>query len=303
MKLEHINLENLKISPLNVRKHGTCKGDDLIPSIKAMGIIQPLLVRPNCEGFEVVAGQRRLNALQQIAKDEIVDDVPCLVMEDGDDAKAIEASLTENIARLPMDEIDQYKAFSALSKEGSSVEDIAAHFGVTAKLVTQRLAIANIIDPILNAYRREEISPQTLRILTMATKRQQKDWYRLFKSDDGHAPQGSWLRDWLFGGDEIPTNNALFALEDYPGVIVSDLFGENSYFADSELFWEHQSHAIAAMIEDYRDDGWQDVILLDVGEQWSAWEHVDTAKEDGGNRRRPFLAWLALLGSGRKGRC
>ena len=37
-----------------------------------------------------------------------------------DNAKAIEASLAENIARLPMDEIDQYKAFAALVKEGNS---------------------------------------------------------------------------------------------------------------------------------------------------------------------------------------
>ena len=121
MKLHHIELDTLKISPLNVRKHGQRSGEDLIPSIKAVGLIQPLLVRPNREptsggGYEVVAGQRRLSALQQIAKEEAVEAVPCLVMKEGDDAKAIEASLTENIARLPMDIIDQFEAFHTLTK-------------------------------------------------------------------------------------------------------------------------------------------------------------------------------------------
>lgn len=287
MKLQHITIESLKISPLNVRKHGQTTGEDLIPSIKAVGLIQPLLVRPTCEptrgeGFEVVAGQRRLNALQQIAKVEAVEAVPCLVMDEGDDAKAIEASLTENIARLPMDVIDQFEAFHALTQQGLSVAEIALHFGVTERLVKQRLAIANLYQPIRNAFRREDIGGDTLQLLTMATKRQQKEWYKLFKSKDGHAPQGHRLKSWLFGGEQIPASNALFDVESYDGVIVSDLFGDERYFADPKLFWEHQSRAIAGIMDEYREDGWCDVILLDVGERWQSWEHVGTAKEEGG---------------------
>ena len=104
MKLQHIDITDLKISPLNVRKHGEKKGDDLVPSIKALGLLQPLLVRKNCEGFEIVAGQRRFHACQSIAEDGGIEPLPCMVMDEGDDAKAIEASLAENIARLPMDE-------------------------------------------------------------------------------------------------------------------------------------------------------------------------------------------------------
>lgn len=70
--------------------------------------------------------------------------------------------------------MDQYKAFAALVKAGQSVEDIASQFGVTERLVTQRLAIANLIGPILTAYRKGDIHPTTVRILTMASKRQQR---------------------------------------------------------------------------------------------------------------------------------
>ncbi len=167
----------------------------------SLGVIQSLLVRPNCEGFEVVAGQRRRKACQVIAdEDGGFDPLPCIVLEDGDDAKAIEASLAENIARLPMDEVDQYRAFAALKNQGRSIADIAAHFGVTERLVGQRLAIANLHPPILNAYRSGDISAETMRTLTMAGKSQQRAWFKRFRDPKDRAPTGRALKAWLFGG-------------------------------------------------------------------------------------------------------
>ena len=282
MELQHINLNDLKPAAINVRKKGGKDVGDLIPSIRSLGVLQPLLVRPNCEGFEVVAGQRRYHALAALADEGVTDPVPCIVMADDDDAKAIEASLAENIARLPMDEIDQYKAFAVLVKQGASVEDIASQFGVTERLVTQRLAIANLIGPILTAYRKDEIDPQMVRILTMATKSQQKKWIELFKSEDEHAPLGYRLKCWLFGGAQISTDAAIFDLEEYKGGIISDLFGEDRYFDDAEQFWAAQNIAIAEAKEEYLADGWSEVIVLDIGEYFPSYEYVDTAKEDGG---------------------
>lgn len=282
MKLTHLPLDQLKIAPLNVRKHGAKESADLVTSIRSLGLIQPLLVRPNCEGFEVVAGQRRFHALTKLADQQQVEPVPCIIMEDGDDAKAIEASLAENIIRLPMDEIDQYKAFAALLKQGSTVPEIAAQFGVTERLVTQRLAIANLIDPILNAYRREDIGADTVRVLTMASRKQQKAWWALFKDEDAYAPQGHALKEWLFGGKDIALENALFDEADYPGSIISDLFGDARYFDDANTFWSLQAEAIAKRKDAYLAEGWQEVIILDIGEHWSKWEHAETAKEDGG---------------------
>ena len=283
MELKHIEIDNLKTTNVNVRKKGGKEVCDLVPSIRSLGIIQPLLVRPNCEGYEIIAGQRRYNALLTLAEEgAAIEPVPCLVMEDGDDAKAIEASLAENVARLPMDEIDQYKAFAALAKQGKSIEDIASDFGVTERLVKQRLAIANLIAPILNAYRKEEIDAATVRALTLATKRQQKAWWELYIDENERAPLGRALKSWLFGGADIPVQNALFDVSDYDGATVTDLFGEDSYFNDAEKFWTLQNKAIAKAKEGYLADGWNDVAVLDIGAYWSSWEYVATAKEDGG---------------------
>ena len=254
MKLQHIELENLKPCPINVRKHGGGNVDDLVTSIRRFGILQPLLVRKNCEGYEVVAGQRRLKAVQAICEQDNseLEPVPCAILEEDDDATAIEASLAENIARLPMDEIDQYEAFAALKKQGKTIDDIASDFGVTERLVKQRLAIANLHPPILNAYRKDEINGEIMRILTMATKRQQKQWLALFRDPEKHAPRGYQLKSWLFGGAEIPVSNALFSLESYKGAIKGDLFGDEQYFTNSAKFWEHQNKAIAAKVEQFK---------------------------------------------------
>ncbi len=304
MELQHIEIDNLKTTNINVRKIGAKDIADLVPSIKSLGILQPLLVRPktpgadcknpSCQDYEIVAGQRRYHALQKIAAEaeETGADgkakidpahkwVPCIIMQEGDNAKAIEASLAENLARLPMDEIDQYKAFSALVKEGKSVEEIASQFGITERLVQQRLAIANLISPILTLYRNEDIHRETIRILTMATKRQQKAWLALYNSEDEYTPQGHALKSWLFGGADIRVTHALFDVTEYNGSIVSDLFGDESYFSDSEAFWQLQNIAIAEAKERYEANGWSDIILLDVGEHWPSWEHTKTAKKDG----------------------
>jgi ParB family chromosome partitioning protein len=75
---------------------------------------------------------------------------------------------------------------------------------------------------------------------------------------------------------------ALFPIEDYPGLIVSDLFGEDSYFADADLFWQKQNEAIAARREAYLAAGWSDVILLEPGQYFHAWDYEKTPKKEGG---------------------
>ncbi|WP_282078731.1 hypothetical protein [Epibacterium ulvae] len=190
--------------------------------------------------------------------------------------------MAENLIRLPMDEIDQYKAFAALVKKGMDAADIAARFAISKQAVTQRLALGTLLPPILALYRKEEIGAASLRILTMATKAQQRAWLSLYRDDPNSAPQGYRLKSWLFGGSEIKTDVALFDLETYSGAVIRDLFGCDSYFDDAELFWTQQNLAIAALKQSLEQEGWADVILLETGTRFAAWDYVDTALEDGG---------------------
>ena len=283
MKLDYIDLKDLKPAPINVRKHGGDNVDDLLPSMRALGLIQPLLVRKNCQGYEVVAGARRLKAATLLVDERReFETLPCAILEDGDDATAIAASLAENVARLPMDEIDQFHAFKALADQGRSVDAIASDFGVTDRLVKQRLALASLLPAILDAYRDEEIDAHTLRILTMASAKQQRAWLKLHRDPKERAPHAWQLKAWLFGG-EIPVSNAIFDLADYKAPIKSDLFGEEQYFTDAAQFWDLQNKAIAEKAEELRQAGWADVLIMDAGQRYSIYsDFTRCKKKDGG---------------------
>ncbi len=284
MDLMHIPLCELSIAKTNVR-HGVKKADyaDLIPSIRARGILQPLLVRKNGKGYEIIAGRRRFLAIQSLEKEGLeIEAIPCAVMTKVDDAAAVEASLIENVDRLPMDDMDQFEAFQRLLKGGRTIEAIANTFGVSEIMVKRRLAIANLLPKIRQAYRAEEIDGDTLRALTLASKQQQKDWLTLFEDPEQQAPRGSNLKRWLLGGTQIPTTNAIFDLTSYKGEIISDLFGEESYFANPDTFWTLQNEAIAKLKANYEANGWARVEIVVDNCRFHEWEYQKTPKKKGG---------------------
>ena len=71
MDLQHIPLSNLKVASVNVRNSRKPPDvSDILPSIRARGVLQPLLVRPNGKTFEVVAGRRRYFAAAKVAEEQ-----------------------------------------------------------------------------------------------------------------------------------------------------------------------------------------------------------------------------------------
>ena len=285
--IQMIDVKDLHASKLNMR-HGEDAPDiaDLYPSVLASGVNQSLLVRKEGKGYGVIAGRRRLFALRRKAEETGASlSAPCLVMQSGDDVAAMEASLLENVARLPSTEIEQLAAFKALADAGETAEGIATTFGLTALRVKRVLALANVHADILALYAADEISHRSLRYMTMATKEQQAAWLELWRGDD-YAPQESYLKDWLTGGASIETSAALFDMASYPGNIISDLFGReegSGYFQDADLFWEHQNRAIAARADALRADGWGNVTVLERGESLPSWDYGKFTKEAGGH--------------------
>ena len=286
--LTQLPLDSLHTSRLNVRKHGAKAIDSLAASIRSVGLLQPLIVRRNDDGYEVVAGERRLKALERIARAseaetvEASEGVPCIVIAADDDATAIEASLAENVERLPMDELDQYTAFAALIAKGRSEESIADAFGITPGIVRRRLALARLILDIHRLYRAGEIDGETLKLLTLATKERQKAYVALVRDPEASPPPRWQLKAWLLGGAEIATKAALFDEKDYQGDIKGDLFGEDRFFCDADQFWQLQNAAIATMRDDLTAKGWQAVHVIGPAERFQTWDHEAVAKAKGG---------------------
>lgn len=96
-------------------------------------------------------------------------------------------------------------------------------------------------------------------------------------------PTGRALKQWLFGGANNPTKHALFDLDSYESNVVSDLFGEDSYFADAGAFWTAQSAEIASRVEAYTADGWSEIVFGEIGEHWASRDHIKISKENGGS--------------------
>ncbi|MCW1985395.1 UNVERIFIED_ORG: ParB family chromosome partitioning protein [Sphingomonas sp. R1F5B] len=301
MELKHIDITRLSVSSLNMRgTKKTCDTANILPSVRARGVLVPLIVRPvgavvvgsggedSADGehrptYEILAGKRRFYAaLAVVEEGGGIEDLPCAVIEPGDDAAALEASLIENIARLDPDEMTRCETFTRLVREGRNVDGIALTFGLTALQVKRTLALGNLVPRLRNLYRADGIDAVSLRHLTMASKAKQKEWLALHDDERATAPTGAWLKSWLFGGASIPVSAALFDLDGYEGEIIADLFGEDRYFACAEVFWTAQMEAIETRAEAYRDAGWDEVVIMARGDAFHAWEHVSCPKSKGG---------------------
>ncbi|QUT05134.1 ParB N-terminal domain-containing protein [Sphingobium phenoxybenzoativorans] len=299
MQLDYIALDRLAVSKTNMRQGAKAPDvSDILPTIRKRGVIQPLLVRPGSESgqYEIIAGRRRFTAACLVARelreaggergdaqDSLhIDPLPCAILDAGDDATAIEASMIENMARLDADEVTQWESFVRLVKQGRDVADIAATFGLPELAVRRILALGNLLPPIRALYRNGMIDRASIRHLTMASKAQQKAWLALAEDEHAYCPIGNQLKAWLFGGQSIPVRHALFDVTRFDGRIIADLFGEDGYFADPDAFWTAQYAAIDARRAAYLEDGWADVMIVPPSDHFHSWEYEKTAKRKGG---------------------
>jgi ParB family chromosome partitioning protein len=171
-KLEtvEIPLNKLSLWDANVRTSGAEEGiDELIASIRSVGLLQSLVVKKASRGtFVIGAGKRRYLALSQMAEKGDVKrsyPVPCRVAPG--DADLTEISLAENVVREDMSVFQEVSAFRAMVEAGKSVADVAARFGVTENVVNCRLALARVSPLLWQLFEEEELSLGVLQAFTL----------------------------------------------------------------------------------------------------------------------------------------
>jgi ParB family chromosome partitioning protein len=292
MRLDFIAIDKLFVDPANMRRSKKPPDvSDLLPSIARRGVLQSLIVRRGDGGrFGIVAGSRRFRAASLLAGQHRTGGdghaepvlLPCAILEDGDDAAALEISLIENVARLDPDEVTRWESSVRLVKQGRSVEEIADTFALPALAVRRTLALGNLLPRIRDLYRHARIDGATVRQLTLASIARQKDWLRLWDDPDNRAPLGWQLKGWLFGGTTISAGHALFDVAASGLVVVADLFGEESYVADPEAFWRAQHAEIDARKAAYLAAGWGEVVIVPPTEHFQPWEYEKAARRKGG---------------------
>lgn len=146
---------NIQHNPYQPRK--TFDDDELLQlaeSIRAHGILQPLVVRPVGEYFQLIAGERRLRAAQLAGLAE----VPVTVVE-FDDRQVLEAALVENIQRSDLNAIEKAQGFKDyLDKYGVTQEQLALRLGIDRTSVSNLVNLLHLPEPVQDAVRREQIS-------------------------------------------------------------------------------------------------------------------------------------------------
>jgi ParB family transcriptional regulator, chromosome partitioning protein len=127
----------------------------LAASIKARGVIQPVLVRPVAGGrYELVAGERRWRAAE-IAE---LDTIPAIVRQH-DDAASLEVAVIENMAREDLNPVDEARACAGLVEElGLTREDVGLRVGRSRVAVSNLIRLLDLPDEALELLERRELS-------------------------------------------------------------------------------------------------------------------------------------------------
>jgi ParB family transcriptional regulator, chromosome partitioning protein len=126
----------------------------LADSIREVGLLQPVLVRPAGDGFELIAGERRWRAAQRVGLQAI----PALVRET-DDNTALEQALVENLQRDDLNPLEEAAAYQQLIEDFQLThEQVAARMGKSRAAISNTLRLLQLPPSIQRAVREGQLS-------------------------------------------------------------------------------------------------------------------------------------------------
>jgi len=135
-----IPISQVKASPDNPRKHfDQAALDELAASIQEIGLLEPLIVIANGEGYDLVAGERRLRAMHQLG----LAHAPCLIRELTPEQAAI-ARLVENLQREQLDPLEEAHGYQQLVALGLAQREVAEKVGRSQAHVSKRLSLLKL---------------------------------------------------------------------------------------------------------------------------------------------------------------
>lgn len=161
-RVQYIPLGRIRPNPQQPRRSFDEEGlAELAASIRSCGILQPLSVRRAGEGYELVAGERRLRAARIAGLRE----VPCLVAQVGEEDSALLA-LMENLQRRDLDCWEEAQAIARLiSRYGLSQEEAARRLGRAQPTVANKLRLLRLPEDVRALLRENGLTERHARAL------------------------------------------------------------------------------------------------------------------------------------------
>ncbi|MFO1079843.1 MAG: ParB/RepB/Spo0J family partition protein [Reyranellaceae bacterium] len=158
-------LPTAHLSPGKMQPRRTFDGlETLVDSVKAFGLLQPILVRPvagRSDAFEIVAGERRWRAAQKAQLHEVP-----VVVRPMDDHDALQIGLIENLQRSDLTAIDEALGYRRLIDEFSQTqEQVAQTVGKSRPHVANTLRLLELPEPVQDMVRQGQLSAGQARAL------------------------------------------------------------------------------------------------------------------------------------------
>ena len=144
---------------------------ELSESIRAHGVIQPIIVRKVGDKYEIIAGERRYRASQLAGKQTI----PALV-RDIDDKEAAKIALLENLQRRDLTPIEEAKTYQTILKLDNITQDeLARNLGKSQSAIANKLRLLNLDEEVQTALLNSQISERHARSLLNIDMVRQKE--------------------------------------------------------------------------------------------------------------------------------
>ena len=270
-----IPLNKLVLSQSNVRRvKAGVSIEDLAADIARRGcLLQSLNVRPvlDTDGaetgmFEVPAGGRRFQALQLLVKQKRLTKtapIPCVVRDPSTEILAEDDSLAENVQRVPLHPLDQFRAFQTLREKGLSDEDIAAAYFVGVNVVKQRLRLAAVSEKLLDIYAEDGMSLEQLMAFTVTTDhaRQEQVWDALQRSysQEPYQIRRMLTEKTVRASDKRVLFVGIDTYENAGGVVMRDLFQQDDggWLENVALLETLVTQKLKAEAETIAAEGWK----------------------------------------------
>lgn len=170
----HVRVGQIKHNPEQPRRSfDPAALQELADSIRIHGILQPLLVRETFEGYELIAGERRLRAAQIAGLDEVP-----VVLHSGSGGRLeerLELALVENLQRTDLNPIEEGRAMQRLLREfGLTQEALGERIGKGRVAIAQTIRLLGLPEPALKAVETGTISAaHGVALLGLPTQAQQ----------------------------------------------------------------------------------------------------------------------------------
>jgi len=162
-ELAHVPVEQIHRNPSQPRREfDTESVSGLAASIRAQGLIQPVVVRPRVRGgYELIAGERRWRAALEAG----LSTVPAVIRE-ADDRDTLLLGLVENVAREDLSPIEEARAFAVLIDEfGLTLGEVAERVGKSKPTISNRVRLLELPSDVLELVGRGDLSEGHARAL------------------------------------------------------------------------------------------------------------------------------------------